>query len=226
MKDLTCIIFDMDGTITQTNRLIFATFNHVAQKYAGKTYSDTEIIGMFGPPEEVPVEKLAGAARFPEAIAEFSAFYRRHHAEMAKLHDGMLEVLEYLKREEILVALFTGKGTRTTLITLEEFHLKEYFDLVVTGNDVEKHKPSADGIRKVMARFGLAPENVLMVGDAVSDIRAAREAGVRMAAVVWDSYAKQEILTMDVDCVFHTVAEFQLWLHQEIGTRPKGAATA
>ncbi|MEE9187629.1 MAG: HAD hydrolase-like protein, partial [Bacteroidota bacterium] len=49
MEKLSCVIFDLDGTLTQTNQLIFAAFNHVAQQYVSKTYSPEEITAMFGP---------------------------------------------------------------------------------------------------------------------------------------------------------------------------------
>ncbi len=52
MSDLKCIIFDMDGTLTRTNQLIFDTFNYIAGKYEGRRYSEQEITAMFGPPEE------------------------------------------------------------------------------------------------------------------------------------------------------------------------------
>ena len=71
MKPFSCIIFDIDGTLSQTNELIFATFNHVAEKYLGRTYTPPEIIGMFGPPEEIAVERLVGKEKFGEAIADF-----------------------------------------------------------------------------------------------------------------------------------------------------------
>jgi phosphoglycolate phosphatase-like HAD superfamily hydrolase len=55
-----------------------------------------------------------------------------------------------------------------------------------------------------------------MVGDAVSDVRASREAGVPMAAVLWDSYSKEAILGMDVEYRFHSVDEFFRWVKKAI----------
>jgi phosphoglycolate phosphatase-like HAD superfamily hydrolase len=58
-----------------------------------------------------------------------------------------------------------------------------------------------------------------MVGDAVADIKAAREAGVKVAAVLWDSYGKDKVLQMDVDYQFHSVKEFSDWLKAAIPMR-------
>jgi len=52
MKKFEGIIFDIDGTLTSTNELIFASFNHVATKYLNKKLTNEEIISLFGPPED------------------------------------------------------------------------------------------------------------------------------------------------------------------------------
>jgi HAD superfamily hydrolase (TIGR01509 family) len=219
MKHISCVIFDLDGTLTQTNELIFATFNHVSEKYIGKIYTPIEITKMFGPPEDIAIERLVGKDRLDKAMDDFYSFYERHHPRMANAYEGIRDILDFLKSNGLLLAIFTGKGKRSTLISLDILGIKNYFDIIVTGSDVDNHKPSADGIRKVMARFGLEPEQVLMVGDAVADIKAAREAGVKVAAVLWDSYGKDKVLQMDVDYQFHSVKEFSDWLKASISMR-------
>jgi phosphoglycolate phosphatase-like HAD superfamily hydrolase len=101
----------------------------------------------------------------------------------------------------------------TATITLREFRIEKYFDYVVTGNDVVKRKPSSEGLIKIMQHFALQPDEVLMVGDSDVDVKAAHEAGVKIAAVLWDSYAKEKVLKMKTDFVFHDTKEFQNWLN-------------
>jgi HAD superfamily hydrolase (TIGR01549 family) len=212
MKRISCVIFDIDGTLAQTNELIYASFNHIAERYVGRTFSPQEIAAMFGPPEGVAIERLVGSEHSSEAMNEFCDFYDTHHPKMAGAYKGIKEILEFLKGKGVLLAVFTGKGKRTTLITLKHIDLMDYFDIIVTGDDVTNHKPSAEGIRKVVNMFALEPTEVLMVGDSVSDIKAARDAGVAIGAVVWDSYGKEKVLQMDVDHLFHSVGDFFDWL--------------
>ncbi|MDP2207466.1 MAG: HAD-IA family hydrolase [Bacteroidota bacterium] len=216
MKNLKCVIFDVDGTITQTNELIFAAFNHVTDKYTGKTYLPAEITSMFGPPEEGTLEKVVGNQNIVAALEDFLEFYRSNHSALARIYPGILEILEYLKQRNVLMAVFTGKGRHSTLITLSEFGIKKYFDIIVTGNDVTNHKPSGEGITKILNYFGLSVENVLMVGDAVADIIASREAGVPVAAVVWDSYGKDRVLKMEVNYLFDDVKKLKEFLIESI----------
>lgn len=206
------IIFDLDGTLSQTNELIFATFNYVAKKYIGKTFTPDEIIKLFGPTEEVTIEKLVGNDYAEKAMNDFYTFYETHHPNMANAYEGIKCVLELLRKRGVLLAIFTGKGKRTTFITLDKIGIRDYFDLIITGDDVTNHKPSADGIRKVMKYFKLQPGEILMVGDSVADVKAANDAGVPIAAVLWDSYSKEKVMQMEVDYRFESVGEFSQWL--------------
>lgn len=215
LKHLECIVFDMDGTLTQTNQLIYDSFNYIAQKYAGRKYSIPEITAMFGPPEEGALLAIVKPEQLDEVMNDYLIFYRSHHRQCARLYPGIEEVLRYIKECNKTLAIFTGKGIQTTTITLQEFHIDQYFDYIVTGNDVVNHKPSSEGLQKIMDRFALQADEVLMVGDAVSDVKAAHEAGVKIAAVLWDSYAKEKVLQMDTDFVFHDVQEFHDWLKSQ-----------
>lgn len=212
MNKFSCVIFDLDGTLTRTNELIFASFNRVAEKYLDKVFSPAEIVSMFGPPEEVAVERLVGTGRTNEALVDFYEFYELHHQRLAVLHEGIRQLLDVLKTRHVRMAVFTGKGRETTRITLCKLGIGHYFDLVVTGSDVQLHKPSGEGIRKVLDTFSLPPHHVLMVGDAVSDVLAARETGVAMAAVLWDSYGKEQVLEMNVQNRFSSVDELSVWM--------------
>ena len=205
----------MDGTLTQTNQLIYDSFNYIAQKYAGKTYTVQEIIAMFGPPEEGSLLAIVQPDQIEEVMKDYLEFYRAHHKELAQLYPGMEEILRFLKASGKLLAVFTGKGTATAMITLQEFHIDGYFDYIVTGNDVVKYKPSSEGLVKIMNHFSIRPEEMLMVGDAVSDVKAAHEAGVSIAAVLWNSYSKEKVLQMKPDFLFTDTKEFQRWLNEQ-----------
>jgi HAD superfamily hydrolase (TIGR01549 family) len=210
------VIFDIDGTLTRTNELIFATFNHVAAKYCGRTYSTREIIALFGPPEEGALIPIVGAERLDAAMDDLCEYYRRQHGAMAGLHDGMEEVLAFLKSRHIPLAVFTGKGRRTAQITLEALGIEGYFDMIVSGNDVVRHKPDPEGILKVIEAYALPPSHVLMIGDAVGDITASRAAGVTPVAVLWDSYDKERVARAGADMVFHEVSGLLAWLQHDV----------
>jgi len=199
------IIFDIDGTLTSTNQLIFSSFNHIAEKYLGKTFTDDEIISLFGPTEDVILKEWCGE-NFNAAKIDYYNFYRSNHS-MADLYPGILELLKHLKEKDVLLSIFTGKGRQASLITLEELRIIKFFDLIVTGDDVNNHKPSSEGILKFLNKFNLNAGEVLMVGDSISDVKASKEAGVQIASALWDSYAVEKIKTLGSDYYFNTVQE-------------------
>ena len=82
-----------------------------------------------------------------EARKDYFAYYSKNHW-MAELYPGMKEILEYLKNKNYPLGIFTGKGREASLITLKKLEVDHYFDLIVTGDDVENHKPSPEGILK------------------------------------------------------------------------------
>lgn len=202
----------MDGTLTQTNQLIYDSFNHVAGKYINKHLTPAEVIAFFGPPEKEAVENMIGSQNIEPAMVDYYRFYMNEHNNLAVVYPGIKELLQFLKAKNIIITLFTGKGRRTTDISLEKFGIAEYFQLTVTGDDVDEFKPSGNGIKKILEKFSLDPNDVLMVGDAVADFKASRETGVDIASVVWDSYGKDEVVRLLPDFIFHDVQEFFDWL--------------
>jgi pyrophosphatase PpaX len=210
-KKFACVIFDVDGTLTRTNELIFSSFNHVAVKYLGRTFTEKEIIALFGPPEEGALAKVFGPAVLDVVMKDLLAYYRAHHDEMASLHKGIDEVLAYLKSHGVKLAVFTGKGRHTAEITLRALGIRDYFDYVVSGNDVVNHKPHGEGIVRILKYFALSKEEVLMVGDSMADVKAARSAGVPIAAVLWDSFDTDRVLNAGADLVFVSVDDMKQW---------------
>ncbi len=199
------IIFDIDGTLTSTNDLIFASFNHISGKYLNKKFSNEEIIELFGPTEDAIIKEWTGD-NYDEARKDYYDFYSSNH-QMADLYPGIKSLLESIKSKNILLSIYTGKGRTAAEITLKRLDIFYYFDFIITGDDIAEHKPSAEGIIKFIEKFDLKKENVLMIGDAPADIKAARAAGVEVASVIWDSYAKDEVLSFKSDYVFFTVDE-------------------
>ena len=198
-------IFDIDGTLTSTNQLIFDSFNFITKKYLNRTFTDEEIIGLFGPTDGEIIKKLFGE-KHKEVSEDYYKFYSDNHS-MADIYPGLKEILVDLKSNNYPIGIFTGKGRDSSMITLTKLGVDKYFDLIVTGDDVNNAKPSPEGILKFVNHFGFDPEKVLMIGDSVSDVIASKEAGVKIASALWDSYGEEEVKTLKSDYYFYSVEE-------------------
>jgi len=211
MNNFDGIIFDIDGTLASTNELICASFNHVSVKYLERKFTWKEIQSLFGPTENVILNDLM-KDNFIDAQNDYYEFYTKQHDALADIYPGMDLLIKELKNNGVFLSVYTGKGRQSSEITLKKIGVYDYFDMIVTGDDIPGQKPSPDGIEMFLSQFNLDKNKVLMVGDAPADIKAARNAGVKCASVVWDSYAKDKVLEMESDYVFHTVEELASFL--------------
>lgn len=223
MKNFEGFIFDIDSTLINSNKLIFDSFRYISNKYLNQNLSDQEIVSHFGPTEDELIVKLFGK-HHQEAKNDYYQFYSENHDNKANIYPLIKETIDYIKSESIPLSIFTGKGRQSSEITLEKIGLLNYFDLIVTGDDIEGNKPSREGVDIFIEKFNLNRENVLMIGDAPSDIYAARNASIKGASALWDSFKKEEMLAIGNDFEFHTVKE----LHDFVLTtreKPKSKTT-
>jgi HAD superfamily hydrolase (TIGR01509 family) len=215
LRNFDGIIFDIDGTLTATHDLIFATFNHISEKYFNKKMSKEDILSMFGPTEDVILKEWM-KDKYEDARETYYSFYQSKHNSMADVFPGLTETINLIKSKGIPLGIYTGKGKDSSFITLKEIDLLHQFDLIITGDDVAEHKPSPEGINLFVDKFNLVRERVLMVGDAHVDVIAARDAGVKIASVLWDSYHKDQVLELNPDFIFYNVVDFSKFIKDNI----------
>lgn len=182
MSELHGIIFDLDGTLTDTLPLVCHAFRQAFARVLDQSYSDEAIHALFGPSEEGIVQRVAGE-RWQACLDAYLECYEREHDALARLFPGVEELLGWLQRRGIRLAIVTGKGPRSTAISLRKLALTRSIDEVRTGAPEGPVKPAA--IREILQRWGLAPRQVAYVGDAPLDMQAAREVGVLPLGAAW-----------------------------------------
>lgn len=204
------IIFDLDGTIADTLPLCIAAFRKSVEPLLGKALSDEEIIATFGPSEEGTIRKL-----IPEheeaGVAAYLQHYNDLHHTCPAAFPGIEQLLQWLADRNVQLAMVTGKGIHSTRLSLKQFGLVNYFDILETGWPEGPNK--VNGIRAVLKRLELDAEDALYVGDAPSDIRYCKQIGIPIAAVAWASTTNShELQALNPDFLFTSVADFQNWL--------------
>lgn len=202
-------LFDLDGTLTDSMNLSAQAFIHTFRKHHKREYTPAEIFAMFGPCEE-GIFRKEDESQAQAMMETFLAFYRRCHKQYAAVYPGVILVLELLKKQMPL-AVITGKGKRPALITLEETGLAPYFDLVISGSCVQRHKPDPQGIEMVLHAFGVSPQQAFYLGDSPGDIKTARRAGVTALAALWGARDRESLLRQQPDSAFASPEEFAAW---------------
>ncbi len=118
-------------------------------------------------------------------------FYSQEISKMVKVYPDAKESLELLKSKGYYLAVFTNTKRNSIERDLSEF--LTLFSLVICEEDVKNKKPSGEGIIKIYKELNISPKQTIYVGDAVSDISAARDAGCKSAAIL-TGMAKKEWL--------------------------------
>jgi pyrophosphatase PpaX len=207
-------IFDLDGTLADTLPACFAAFRTACAKLGGPAYTDAQIRGLFGPSEEGMVQRAMPAC-WEEALAVLLEEYQRHLPLCPRLFPSVASALARLRERRIPLALVTGKGPKTTTMSLAHFGLDRTFDLVETGSPLGVVKAAA--IARIVVAWGMTPREVIYVGDAVADMHAAAEAGVLAVAAAWaPSAIAAELAAASPHRLFTDASEFETWLLRSV----------
>ena len=182
------ILFDLDGTLTDSGPGIMHGFEYAIEKM-GDTVEDKATLRRFiGPPLEYSFGSLLGYSEedTKKAITLYREYYFGKGGVMEnEVYPGIEELLSELKKSGKKLAVATSKSEKGTNIVLEHFGLKKYFDVVATSNDTDR-RTKADVIRFALDSLGITDKrNALMVGDRNQDITAANEIGLDSIGVLW-----------------------------------------
>ncbi len=182
--------------------------------YSNRSYTDEEIAALFGPSEEGIIRRLVPDG-WEECLETYLAVYGEESARHARVFPGIGSALRLLKERGVALAIVTGKGAHSAAISLGDLGLAEHFDMVETGSPLGGVKPQA--IRSVLTKWDALPHRVAYVGDAPSDIEAAREAGVVPLGAAWaPTSSVQELSALAPLETFPSVQSFIRWIATEV----------
>ncbi|MDR3212097.1 MAG: HAD family hydrolase [Planctomycetota bacterium] len=213
---LQAVLLDVDGTLGETIPICVEAFQEAIAALSGRELGMAEIVARFGPSEEGVIrEELPD--RYPEGMDRFVESFRRLLVEKCpRPFPGVTELLSSLRQAGVKLAVVTGKGPRSCAIALEQFGLSSFFPVVETGSPRGPEKEL--GIARALERLGVAGAGAAYVGDAPSDIKAARLAGVRALAAAWSRHADPAALEKaGPDSLFTSVAAGEKYFQVDLG---------
>lgn len=202
---LQCLVFDVDGTIVDNPKIIIRLFQELVTEYLGKQMTTAEVMALWGPPGDKIFRQV-----FPPDIVDeaWQKFLQRYRESQPKTGFFTINQIKELKKLVPFVTIFTGKSKYTLSISLEKLGMNEIFDLVVTGNDVERSKPYPDALFQIIGVLNLNKNKTLFIGDSHLDVVAGKSAGIKTGAALWGAMEAQKLLDCDPDYVFKTPEEF------------------
>lgn len=191
------ILFDLDGTLTQSGEGITKSVQYALEKL-GKPEPDLKKLEVFvGPPLLQQFMKYAGLDE--ETAVKAVEYYRERYTDVGifenRPYPGVEEMLEGLTRKGYILAVASSKPERFVRRILDHFHLTGYFQEIV-GSEMNGGRTSkAEVIEEALSRLHMSGcrKDVIMVGDKEHDVLGAREAGISCVAVSYGYGTEEEL---------------------------------
>lgn len=212
-----CVLFDLDGTIVNTNELIINSFMHALKENNLPSLTREQIIPLMGTTLQQQLSAFSGLEAKDINLLErsYRSYNNAHHDELVQAFPHVNETMEELKRRGIKLGVVTTKIRPNTLKSLEQFDLLKYMDTIVTVNDITHPKPHPEPVLTAVANLGVDPARTLMVGDSAVDIQSAKAAGVLVAGVAWSLKGEDVLRTYEPDYIIHEMKDLYTIVEQE-----------
>ncbi|MHA1968763.1 MAG: HAD family hydrolase [Candidatus Hodarchaeales archaeon] len=206
---ISCVIFDVDGTIVNNTIEIIRLFQEILKEYTGRDMSDQEVLSLWGPPGDEIFRNI-----FPPEVLDdaWKKFIHKYGEALPSQGYFTKDQIIEMKDQIPFITIFTGKSRRTLTITLEKLGLEDNFDLIFTGNDVSRSKPFPDALFQIIGILQLKKEETLFLGDSHLDIQAGKAAGIKTAGALWGSVEPEKLINSQPDFVFKTPNDFRTFV--------------
>lgn len=200
------VLFDLDGTIIDTNELIIETFLHVLLERT-PTLTREQIIPSMGMPLEYQLRKFSGLADVEELKAAYRRYNISRHDELVREFPHVREVIRALHEGRIRLGIVTTKMRETTKRALRMFGLLDQMGVVVTIDDVQHAKPHPEPVLLAIEKLKADPATTLMVGDSPADIQSANAAGAISCGVAWSLKGEAVLRQYEPHHIIHDIRD-------------------
>jgi len=201
-------LFDFDGTLVDSEELILDSFRYATDFVVGSTPPDEVLRAGIGRPLYAQAELLAGE-RADEFVQVYLAHNRSRHSDLLGSYEGVTEMLWRLRDAGRRLGMVTSKLRSSVELAFQTVPYEPAFEVVVTLEDTERHKPEPDPILLALRQMGVGADAAIYVGDSPYDLLAARAAGVASGAALWGIHPRDSLLELWPDHVFETPYEVE-----------------
>lgn len=173
------VIFDLDGTLVDTDLMIVLTIKKLFEKYRPDYKpSIRELLSFSGPPLAEVVPQFFPNEDPKEVIAYFVSLTPKAYEENVIIMDGALPILKTLKEKGYKLAVCTSKYRPECNMTYKLVGLEGVFDYTICGDEVKNSKPDPESLNLCLKTMGIAKEEAIYVGDTKYDALAAKNADI------------------------------------------------
>jgi phosphoglycolate phosphatase len=214
------IMIDVDGTLIDSVPDLAFCIDAMMEKMKRPTWGEAKVrewVGN-GVPKLVErsltgeLEATVDADDFDVAYPIFLELYAQNTSKRSCLYDGVTEGLDYLQAQGYQLGCVTNKAEQFTLPLLKDLGIFERFGIVISGDTLAKKKPDPLPLLHATKHFKVAPEDCLLIGDSISDVKAARAANFQVICMSYGYNHGIDIATANPDVVIDSMVELKSFL--------------
>ncbi|MEQ8154258.1 MAG: HAD family hydrolase [Clostridiaceae bacterium] len=194
-----CCIFDLDGTLVNSIKAISYTANLTLIKY-GLGPVDEEHYKIFvGDGYKKLIERALiycgdrDLKYYEDALVTYMEYFKIHCMHEVKAYDGIMDMLKYLKANNIKIAVLSNKPHERTIDNVEGIFGAGYFDRISGEKDGVKRKPDPEGAIITAKELEVSPKDCLYLGDTNTDMETGIGAGMDTVGVTWGFRTRDEL---------------------------------
>lgn len=205
-------IFDMDGTILNTIDDLAASLNYVLEKSGFPARTMDEVISFIGDGLRKLIERGVPEGTDSETVdkvlADFKEYYAVHCADKTAPYDGIIGLLENLRRNGCLTAVVSNKADDAVQELCRKY-FDGLFDYAVGERSGILRKPAPDSVNEVLEKLNVSRGNAVYIGDSDVDIKTAENAGMDSIIVEWGFRERDFLLKKGAKTIVSAAKEIE-----------------
>lgn len=208
LRTVEAVLFDLDGTVVDTIPHILASFRHATAEVLGAALSDEVLMHHVGVP-------LARQMRYftddedeaDRLLVSYRAFNHKTHDDMARVYPNSVAALTALHAAGLPMGIVTSKSRVMAERAIALFDLGRFFEVLVTADDTDRHKPDPLPVIHASGILGIEPARLVYVGDSPADIAAGKGAGAATVGAAWGVASIERLVEAGPDAIIEDIGD-------------------
>ena len=186
---VTSLVFDVDGTILDTENAILKSLQKVLKEELKEDYTLQDLRFALGIPGKETLKKLdvqnidVVHPKWCKSVLDFS-----HEV---SVFEELEDVIKGLSLSKLKLGIVTSKTKQELIDEFEPFGLSNHFEHIICACDTDKHKPHPEPLLACLKQLDVPNDESVYIGDSIYDMKCAKSAGVKFALALWGSKTKE-----------------------------------
>ncbi len=210
------VLIDLDGTLVDSVPDLAWCMNETLTTFGFPTHDIEKIKTWIGQGATYLIDQAINSesntlevhsTTFNNAFTFFLDLYADNLSKRSQLYPFVKETLEWFRQQNIKIGCVTNKNEAFSIPLLSDMGIRDYFEIVISGDTLPLKKPDPAPLLHGAHFFNVSPHNSLMIGDSITDIKAARNAGFPVICTSYGYNHGIDIATANPDAVIDSFAE-------------------